>query len=421
MSVAIAGLRGRFAQESNHHAPSMNRKEFLRSLSAVSFLECLPLPNVTAAAAHAGSFKVAVIGHTGRGNFGHGLDSMWANVDGVQVVAICDAGAGAKGVDTSRYPQAKPYEDYRRMLSEVKPEIVAIGPRHVDQHFEMSLAAAQAGVRGVYMEKPFVRDLREADELVAACGRTGMRLAVAHRNRYHPALPLLKGMLSDGKFGKLVEIRCRGKEDARGGALDLWVLGSHVLNLAAFLGGKPVACSAGVFQDGQPVERKHVKEGEEGIGLMAGTEVHARFELESGVPLFFDSVKNNGQKTSGFGVQLICSEAVVDLRMDMEPMIHVRKGNPFNPTLEPTPWVPLTSGGIGVVEPLKDIKQLVAGHGLPARDLLASIRAGHDPLCGVGEATTIIEMIASVFESHRLGGRRVSLPLENRVNPLSLL
>lgn len=346
---------------------------------------------------------------------------MWANVDGVEVVAICDAGAGAKGVDVSRYPRAKPYEDYRRMLQERKPEIVAIGPRHVDQHFEMSLAAAQAGVRGVYMEKPFVRDLREADELAAACGRTGMRLAVAHRNRYHPALPVLKGMLSDEKFGRLVEIRCRGKEDARGGALDLWVLGSHVLNLAAFLGGKPVASSAGVFQDGQPVDGRHVKEGEEGIGLMAGTEVHARFELASGVPLFFDSVKNFGQKTSGFGVQLICTEAVVDLRMDMEPMIHVRKGNPFNTTVEPTPWVPLTSGGLGVVEPLKDIKQLVAGHGLPARDLIASIRDGHDPLCGVGEATATIEMIASVFESHRLGGRRVSLPLESRVNPFSLL
>ncbi len=379
------------------------------------------MPNGFAVAPHAGLFKVAVVGHTGRGNFGHGLDSMWANVEGVEVVAICDAGAGAKGVDISRYPQAKPYADYRRMLLEIKPEIVAIGPRHVDQHFEMSVAAAQAGVRGVYMEKPFVRELREADELAAACGRTGMRLAVAHRNRYHPALPVLKGMLSDEKFGKLVEIRCRGKEDARGGALDLWVLGSHVLNLAAFLGGRPVACSAGVFQDGQLVERKHVKEGDEGIGLMAGTEVHARFELESGVPLFFDSVKNLGQKTSGFGVQLICSGAVVDLRMDMEPMIHVRKGNPFNPTTEPAPWVPFTSGGLGVVEPMKDIKQLVAGHGLPARDLVESIRDGREPLCGLGEATTIIEMIASVFESHRQGGRRVSFPLENRVNPLSLL
>jgi predicted dehydrogenase len=399
----------------------MNRKQFLRSLSAVSFLECLPLQKVFAAAAPDGPFKVAVIGHTGRGNFGHGLDSMWASVEGVRVVAICDAGAGAKGVDVSRYPQAKPYEDYHRMLAEIKPEIVAIGPRHADQHFEMAAAAAQAGVRGVYMEKPFVRDLREADDLAAACARTGMRLAVAHRNRYHPALPVLQAMLSDGKFGKLVEIRCRGKEDLRGGALDLWVLGSHVLNLAAFLGGTPVACSAGVFQDGQPVERKHVKEGDEGIGLMAGTEVHARFELESGVPLFFDSVKNLGQKTSGFGVQLICSEAVVDLRMDMEPMIHVRKGNPFNPTAEPAHWVPLTSGGLGVVEPLKDIKQLVAGHGLPARDLLASIRDGRDPLCGVGEATIIVEMIASVFESHRLGGGRVSLPLHSRVNPLSLM
>ena len=399
----------------------MNRKDFLKCVSAASLLELLPANSILAASASEGFYRVAVIGHTGRGNFGHGLDSMWANVDGVQVVAICDAGAGATGVDISRYPQAKPYKDYQRMLAEVKPDIVAIGPRHVDQHFQMATAAAEAGVRGVYTKKPFVRDLREADELAAACAQTGMRVAVAHRNRYHPALPLLKGMLAEGKFGAPVEIRCRGKEDARGGGLDLWVLGSHVLNLAVFLGGKPVACSAGVFQDGQPVERQHVREGDEGIGLLAGTEVHARFELESGLSLFFDSVKNFGQKTSGFGVQLICSEAVVDLRMDTEPMIHVRMGNPFKPTAESAAWVPLTSGGLGVVEPLKDIKQLVAGHLLPARDLLDAVRDRRDPLCGLAESTTTIEMIASVFESHRLRGRRVSLPLETRVNPLSLM
>jgi hypothetical protein len=228
-------------------------------------------------------------------------------------------------------------------------------------------------------------------------------------------------MLADGAFGKLIEIRCRGKEDARGGALDLWVLGSHVLNIAVVFAGKPLSCAAGVFEDGQPVSRAHVREGDEGIGAMAGTEVHARFEMESGMPVFFDSVKNLGHPTAGFGVQLICSEAVVDFRMDAEPLIHVRKGNPFNPMLGSAPWVPLTSGGLGVVEPLKGIRQLIAGHRLPARDLFESIRESREPLCGVSEARTIIEMIASVFESHRFGGKRVSMPLENRLNPLTLL
>jgi predicted dehydrogenase len=399
----------------------MNRKEFLQSIAAASMLDVSPFKSLRATAAADSPYKVAIIGHTGRGNFGHGLDTMWASVEGVKVVAVSDAGAGASGPDVTRFPNAKAYVDYQTMLAEVRPDIVAVGPRHVDQHLSMVLAASGAGARGVYMEKPFVRSLVEADDLVAACNRTGMRLAVAHRNRYHPALPVALAMLKDGKFGRLIEVRCRGKEDARGGALDLWVLGSHVLNLATVFTGKPVACSAGVFVDALPVTREHVKDGDEGIGPMAGTEVHARFETESGIPVFFDSVKNLGEKNAGFGVQVICSDALLDLRMDAEPMIHVRKGNPLNPLIASAPWLPLTSGGLGAVEPLKDIRQLVAGHGLPARDLLDSIQSKREPLCGVEAARTIIEMISSVFESHRLGGKRVSLPLETRVNPLTLI
>ena len=77
--------------------------------------------------------------------------------------------------------------------------------------------------------------------------------------------------------------------------------------------------------------------------------------------------------------------------------------------------------GIGKPEPLKDIRTLVAGHLLPARDLIASIKEDRQPLCGVEDARTTIEMISAVFESHRLNGQRVEFPLKTRVNPLTLL
>ena len=67
--------------------------------------------------------------------------------------------------------ETKGYDDYRRMLDEVKPELVAIGPRWIDQHRDMVLAAVHCGARGIYMEKPFCRTMAEADELVAAMER----------------------------------------------------------------------------------------------------------------------------------------------------------------------------------------------------------------------------------------------------------
>ncbi|MFM7864086.1 MAG: Gfo/Idh/MocA family protein, partial [Planctomycetaceae bacterium] len=218
------------------------------------------------------------------------------------------------------------YADYKTMLAEQRPEVVAIGPRHVDQHREMLLAAIRHGVKGIYIEKPFVRTPAEADEVLQAAAAAGVRIAVAHRNRFHPVLPVLQKLLTDGVIGRVLEYRGRGKEDARGGALDLWVLGSHVLNLAAYFGGPPQAVSAVLLQDGRTVQRGDVREGAEGIGLLAGNELHARFELQSGIPFFFDSLQHARRRDTAtdrpasFGLQIIGTEGVIDLRADQHPL-----------------------------------------------------------------------------------------------------
>jgi predicted dehydrogenase len=405
----------------------MKRRAFLETLAATSASTFFanPLANAQAAspAQRTEPYRVAVIGHTGRGGFGHGLDTMWANVSRAKVVGWADAGAKPEAIAAAkhRFPGATCLTDYTRMLEETRPDIVAVGPRHVDQHGAMVRAAVAAGARGVYMEKPFVRDLDEADEMVALARERGVRVALAHRNCYHPALAVVRELLGAGRFGRLLEARARGKEDQRGGPLDLWVLGSHLLAMAPVFLGQPLACTGMLYQHGKPVTRGDIREGDEGLGLMGGNAVHARFEMETGVPLYFDSVQNAGDRASGFGLQLICSEAVVDFRADAEPLVQVRWGKPFRPVPESGGWVPLTSAGIGQPEPLEDIRRLVGGHVLPAEDLLAAIEQKREPLCGAGVGRTTVEMILAVFESHRRGGGRVTFPLTTRVNPLGQL
>jgi hypothetical protein len=36
------------------------------------------------------SYRVAVIGRTGKGNYGHGLDVVWKALDNVEIVAVAD-------------------------------------------------------------------------------------------------------------------------------------------------------------------------------------------------------------------------------------------------------------------------------------------------------------------------------------------
>jgi predicted dehydrogenase len=379
----------------------MNRRHLLAALAAAPF----------ASTAADQKFSVAVIGHTGRGGYGHGLDTMWKAIPASEIVAIADADANGLAAELKKIGVGKGFADYRAMLAEVKPDIVAIGPREIDQHRDMLLAAIQNGAKGIYIEKPFLRSLVECDEVIAAAEKSGTKIAIAHRNRYHPALPMVAKLIADGAIGRVLEMRGRGKEDPRGGSLDMWVLGSHVMGCALALAGPAKACTAGVYQNGKPVTKADVKEGAEGIGPLVGDEVHARFEMENGVPFFFDSIKDGRLKKAAyddpasFGLQIFGNAGVIDLRMDQEPFAWIQTARePRKPVLED-----------------KEIAKKVSSHEISGLDLIAAIQENRAPLCDAVQGRQITEMISAVFESHRLNGQRVLLPLQTRVNPLTLL
>ncbi len=399
--------------------PPLSRRHVLRGALATGLVGSLPLTGRT----DDHIWTVGVIGDTDRGGYGHGLDTVWLGLPETRIVGVSDpveAGRKKAGEKLKLAPEAA-FADYREMLATTKPELVAIGPRHIDQHHDMILAAINAGAKGLYVEKPFCRDLVEADAIVAACAKSGTKLALAHRNRYHPVLPVIVKMIEEGAIGRWLEIRARGKEDARGGSLDLWVLGSHLLNLCHYFTGEPRSVSAMVLQDGRAITAADVKDGAEGIGPLAGNEVHARFETEKGIPVFFDSVAGAGVKETGFGIQLVGTEGIIDLRADAEPNAHFSAGSPFRPSAEARTWVPITSGGVGKPEPITDIRALVGGHQGPVRDLIAAIQENREPLCSELDGRVVLEMTMAIFESHRRGGAVTTMPLEDRVNPLTKL
>jgi predicted dehydrogenase len=393
----------------------MDRRTFLAATSA-----SLALP-VIARSAAADKLRVAVIGHTGRGNYGHGLDTVWLHVPETKIVAVADPNKAGLSEGKKRLQTENGFEDYRAMLKAVEPDIVAVCPRHPDQHRDMIVASIEAGAKGVYVEKPFCRTPAEADEIIAAAEKHGAKVAIAHRNRYHPTLQAIDKLIADGGIGKVLEIRGRGKGDRRGGGEDLWVLGSHTLNLINYFGGKPTSCSAVMRQDGRRVTKADVKGGNEALGLLAGNEVHARYEMSRGMVAYFDSIANDGTASHGFGLQIIGNKGIIGMKCDRHPLAHLVPGNPFEPTDKPRPWIPISSAGPGEPEPRDDLDEMVTHHGGPARDLLDATRNDRQPLCSAYEGATTVEMICAVFESHRQGSKAVAFPLEERGNALARL
>jgi predicted dehydrogenase len=364
------------------------------------------------------TWTVGVIGSTGKGNYGHGLDTAWKAVESTKVIAVADDNPAGLKKAATKLKVEKAYAKYDEMLDKERPDIAAVCPRWIDQHFSMAMSAIRRGIH-VYMEKPLCRNLQEADELVAACKKHNVKLAVAHPTRYSPKLNTIRSIIKAGQVGEVLEWRGRGKEDGRGGGEDLWVLGTHVLDMIHALSGKPKWCNSKIWWKGHPVTKQDVFAGPEGIGPLAGDEVQAMFGMADGTTAFFSSKRNMAGRPPRYGLQIQGSKGIIELLEATMPAVKFLGDSSWSPGKTGSKWQDVSSAGIGKPEPLTG-PEYSARHTIAIRDFLEAIEQDRPPLGHVAAARDVTEMIAAVFESHRVGGP-VDLPLKTRVNPLTLL
>ena len=364
------------------------------------------------------TFRIGIIGRTGRGDYGHAMDEAFVGWPNCQIVAVADDDKMGLAAMAKKHQLDQAFADYREMLDKAKPDIVVIGQRWLDQHRDMAMAAADRGIH-IYMEKPFCRTLAEADEIVDACERTHAKLAIAHPTRYSPKLATVKQLIAEGTIGKVLEYRGRGKEDRRGGGEDLWVLGTHVMDAIRALAGHPAWCFARVTQAGHPITKADVAEGNEGIGPLAGDSVTAVYGLADGATAYFQSVKNMAGKGSRYGLQVYGSKGIFEILEGTMPSVKYLGDPSWSPGRSNSAWQDVSTAGIGKPETLTDgVWQ--NRHRPAALDLVEAIEEDRQPASSVYEARGATEMIVAVFESHRVGAP-VALPLKNRRNPLAML
>lgn len=363
--------------------------------------------------------RVCLIGHTGRGDYGHGLDTAWLTIPNVKLVAVADSVHTGLESAKKRLGISRGYASYTEMLKEERPDITCIAPRFVNEHYDMVVKSIENGTRAIYMEKPFCRNLNEANSIVTLCKKHHVKLAIAHRNRYHPAIKTVEKLINDGQIGELIEISGRGKEDHRGGALDLWVLGSHILNLVPIFTGKFTACYASMYQDNAPIRKSDLREGAEGVGTIAGNALHARFETARGIPFFFDSIQDRKNKNSEFGFRIYGTKGVFEFRIDQEPFIYYASGSDTEGTSRT--WLPVSSQGINVSEKNQQLHSELMNHHIPILDLIKTLDSVSEPLCNAQDGLDIVESIMAIYASQLLDGARITFPLQRSENPLDTL
>lgn len=394
--------------------PAVSRRRLL-SQGIASAAAVVAAPAVLGAGA-AKPYRAAVIGHTGHGDYGHGLDVVWRDVPQAELVAVADPDPKGLAEAGKRLGVSKLYPDYRKMLDEVKPHLLSIAPRWIDRHCEYVVAAAESGVKGIYLEKPLCRTLAEADAMLAACDTHRVKVALAFQTRYSPKLTVIRDLIASGKLGQVIEFRARGKEDSRGGAEDLWVLGPHLMDLMIHFAGPATSAFGSVFQQGRPVRKEDARPGNEGIARLAGDEVHAMYRLAHGVTAYFDSIKNAGGGPR-FALWILGSKGVIEMGTNYMPFAFFLPHTSWSQPRAKKDWIPISTAGPGKPEPLAGAGPH-QGNVAAVKDIIQAIETDRQPIANLAEARAGLEMIVAVFASH-LAGRPVTLPLAERGDPLA--
>ena len=171
---------------------------------------------------------------------------------GADVVMKAICGRNRQGVEAAAKQFGwESYEtDWKKLVNRPDIDIVDIvTPGFV--HCEMAVAAAKAG-KHVICEKPLANTVAEAEKMVEAVEKAGVKNMVAYNYRRVPAIVYAKQLIDEKKLGKLFHFRATylqswivdpsfplvwrlEKDKAGSGALG--DIGSHIIDLAHFLVG----------------------------------------------------------------------------------------------------------------------------------------------------------------------------------------
>jgi predicted dehydrogenase len=367
----------------------------------------------------AAPYRTAVIGRTGHGDYGHGLDLAVLNQPNLALIAVADDNPSGLAQAAKRLKIDKTYADYRVMLLREKPQFVVVAPRWLDGHKDMILSCAESGVLGVLCEKPLAPDLAACDAIVDASEQSHMKLAMAFQTRYSPRYERIKSLIAEGAIGEILELRGRGKEDRRGGGEDLMVLGVHILDLCHDLLGKPTWCFARVTERSQPVGPSAIHSGAEGIGPLAGDRVDAMFGFQATPVVAHFATSRPKEPGRRFGLTICGSKGCIWMSTGwMSPAFHL--ADPSWITAGKSAWSAVTVIGEKQPKPGSETG-LAAGNRAIVADLVRAVETDVQPRTNVRTARTAVEMVLACYASHR-SGSLVPLPLVDRAqHPLARL
>ena len=158
--------------------------------------------------------KIGIIGCGGIANQKH-FPALKANADLNEIVAFCDIvkERAQKAAEEFGTPDARVYDNYKDLLKDEEVEVVHICTPNVSHSF-IAVDAFEAK-KHVYCEKPMSHSTEEAEKMVEAWKKSGMKFTVGYQNRFREEVMNLhqacqNGDLGEIYYGKAHAVRRRG-------------------------------------------------------------------------------------------------------------------------------------------------------------------------------------------------------------------
>ena len=300
-------------------------------------------------------------------------------VDRLELVAGADLLAEKREAFQERWGVTALYEDYLEMIAKETPDLVAICTKG-DIHAEMAIHVAEAGVPLIYLEKAMACSMLEADAVLKACRENGVRLNTGVLRRFDSRYRQAKRWIEHGEIGDLQV----GVHYASSSLLHGHI---HSVDTLMYLMGDPQGI--GVRGELRPRDLQI-----ENNRLDNDPSAIYHIEFEGGLEAWTIPVGHWDFEVFGTKGSIKSMNNGIDWRL--------RKAAPLGSSRTvyreaPYPDPPAKSATAFCLE-----------------DLIAALEGAVPPTGDVAIAHHATEICLAVAESHRQGGVRVELPLENR-------
>ena len=185
----------------DHNHSKISRRDFVAGITAAAAFTIVPRHVLGGPGNRPPSEKLNI---AGIGVGGQGASNL-RQLESQNIVALCDVDQKHAAGTFKRYPNAKKYRDFRRMLEKQKDidAVMVATPDHV--HAIATITAIKMG-KHVYCEKPLTHTVYEARKVAQAAREHKVATQMGIQGHSGEGIRLLCEWIADGAIGEVREV-----------------------------------------------------------------------------------------------------------------------------------------------------------------------------------------------------------------------